>query len=142
MYGKIIIISILISLLYTELTDYSSGGLIVPGYIAINLNSPNRVLATLIISLITFFVLNKMSNYLIIFGKRRFALSIGISVLITMLFSSLLFPIVKISIIGNIIPGILANEFLKEGIIKTLISLSIVVSLLVIIMMYFGVSVI
>ena len=42
-----------------------------PGYIALNLHSPAMVLTTFGISLFTLAILNLLSRYIIIYGKRR-----------------------------------------------------------------------
>jgi hypothetical protein len=43
--------------------------------------------------------------------------------------------------IGAVIPGIIANEFEKQGILKSLLSLSVVVGILVLVMMWQGMRV-
>ena len=47
MYNQVIILSVIISLIYTELTGYSAG-LIISGYLALNLQNPARLVFTLL----------------------------------------------------------------------------------------------
>ena len=61
----------IISLILTESVGVTAGGLIVPGYIALNLHSPAMVFTTFGISLFTLAILNLLSRYIIIYGKRR-----------------------------------------------------------------------
>ncbi|MEA1964690.1 MAG: poly-gamma-glutamate biosynthesis protein PgsC/CapC, partial [Candidatus Aerophobetes bacterium] len=58
-------IGIVVSFLFYEIVGLSPGGIVVPGYIALFLTQPTRILITLIISLITYFIVYKLSNYLI-----------------------------------------------------------------------------
>jgi poly-gamma-glutamate biosynthesis protein PgsC/CapC len=64
-------LGMIISLILTESVGVTAGGLIVPGYIALNLHSPYIVLITFLISISTLLVLNLLSRFIIIYGKRR-----------------------------------------------------------------------
>ena len=59
-------LGMIISLILTESVGVTAGGLIVPGYIALNLHSPAMVLTTFGISLFTLAILNLLSRYIII----------------------------------------------------------------------------
>lgn len=139
MFDKVIILGIFISLIYSEITGFSPSGLIVLGYLAININNPERIAVTLLVSLLTFFIIKLLSNYTIIYGKRQFALSVGIALIINLIFTG--FFITSIGIIGNIIPGIIANEWTKEGLLISSISLGVVVLVIVLVMIILGMPV-
>ena len=64
-------LGMIISLILTESIGVTAGGLIVPGYIALNLHSPYMVLITFLISIFTLLILNLLSRFIIIYGKRR-----------------------------------------------------------------------
>ena len=64
-------LGMIISLILTEIVGVTAGGLIVPGYIALSLHNPYAVIFTFCISLITLLILNFLSRFLIIYGKRR-----------------------------------------------------------------------
>lgn len=141
MYDKVIIIGVLISVIYSELTGLSSGGLVVPGYIALNINNPMRLAYTFLIVTLTYFIVKGLSKYLIIYGKRRFAIMVAVAMLLNLGFIGAdIFPTTP-SIIGHIIPGIIANEWEKEGVMRSLMSLGIVSGILVLIMLLFGMPV-
>ena len=127
---------IFLSLFYWEITGLSACGLIVPGYIALNLGNGERILSTFSVALITFAIIKLLSRYLIIYGKRQFALAIGISLIV----NAAIFRIVPLplGVIGNIVPGIIANSFLKEGIGISIMSLIIVVAILAVVMWFFN----
>lgn len=133
MYDTIIVVGILVSLAYSEITGFSPSGLIVPSYIALNIFNPHRLISTFFVALLTYGILSFMSKRLIIYDKRQFALSVGISVLASIALTYIL-PI-NLNVIGNIISGIIANEWKKEGFFISTISLIIVVAIIFGIMM-------
>ncbi len=57
MYYDIVVLGVVISVLFSELTQLSPAGLVVPGYIALNLKSPERIFYTLLIALLTWGIL-------------------------------------------------------------------------------------
>tara|TARA_Y100000588_G_scaffold250778_1_gene265299 strand:+ start:812 stop:1345 length:534 start_codon:yes stop_codon:yes gene_type:complete len=64
-------LGMIISLILTESVGVTAGGLIVPGYIALSLHNPYAVIFTFCISLLTLLLLNFLSRFIIIYGKRR-----------------------------------------------------------------------
>lgn len=123
-------IGILLSFIYTELTGLYAGGIIVPGYLAFFWQEPFRIAATVITALITYFLIKFLSNYIIMYSRRRFTACVIIGYLIGWFYRSLFLeymPLTEdIRVIGYIIPGLLANDMLRQGILLTLSSLTIV----------------
>lgn len=121
--SDIIILGIIVSIIYYEFTEISPGGMIVPGYIALFLDEPLRILITLSLSIVVMYIVNFLGEYAIIYGKRKFALMIFISFLLRFVFkeglSNMDFSIAGIAVIGYIVPGIAAQEMDRQGIIKT-----------------------
>lgn len=134
MYETFIGIGIVVSLIYNELTDYSPGGLITPGYFALFIDQPFRLLITYMIALMTFFVVKFITPYLNIHGKRRFASCVIVAMLIKMLLSMAPINIGETSIIlssiGIIIPGLIASDMSKQKVLSTTLSLIVVTSFL------------
>ena len=64
-------LGMIISLILTETVGVTAGGLIVPGYIALSLHNPHAVIFTFCISLFTLLILNLLSKFMMIYGKRR-----------------------------------------------------------------------
>lgn len=128
---KIVILGIIISIIYYEITEISPGGIIVPGYIALYLNQPDKIFATIILSLATFIIVDILSKYIIIYGKRRFGITIIISLIISQIFQNIM-PYLSIPLlfaatpIGFIIPGLISQDINKQGITKTLFSMTFV----------------
>lgn len=137
---SILIIGILISIIFYELTDISPGGIIVPGIMVMYFNSIERIVYTLIIAFITYLIVKLLSKHILVFGKRRFVMMIVISIilniLVSLIMNALSVNLLSISIIGYTIAGLIANDFYKQGVKKTLPAFAIclcVIELIVII---------
>ena len=141
MYNEIVLIGVAVSLLFSEVTGLSPAGLVVPGYIALSLQSPVRVAYTLAIALLAWGCARLLNRWMILYGRRRFAVLILLTyVLNAIIVGSGILPFDP-GMIGAVIPGIIANEFEKQGIAKSLLSLSVVVGILVLVMMWQGMRV-
>jgi poly-gamma-glutamate biosynthesis protein PgsC/CapC len=118
-------LSVILSFLASEFLGISAGGLVSPGYLAFFLEQPLRVLSTLVLAVIIFFVVRGLQKIMIIFGRRRFMATVLLSLAGTWLFEQLFFYANAMSqdmrIIGYIIPGLIANDMLKQGIVKTIV---------------------
>tara|TARA_B100001173_G_C15969805_1_gene539498 strand:- start:173 stop:637 length:465 start_codon:yes stop_codon:yes gene_type:complete len=108
-------VGMLVGLIYSETLGVMGGGLIVPGYFALHLQDFYAVLITFCIGVLTFLIVKFLSNYIIVFGRRRVILSLLIAFLIGLLFRDFLY----MEYIGFIIPGLIASWMDKQGIIRT-----------------------
>jgi poly-gamma-glutamate biosynthesis protein PgsC/CapC len=120
-------IGLVIGLLVSEIFGIASGGLIVPGYLALHLLDPLDVALTIGVALAAFGVLSILETFFIIFGKRRTALMILVGYLLGMglrswtgLFAG------DLEIIGFIIPGLIAVWMDRQGVVETLTAMTIV----------------
>lgn len=138
MYHEIVLAGVAVSLLFSELTGLSPAGLVVPGYIALSLQTPRRVVYTLLIALLAWAVTKLLSRWMILYGRRRFAVLILLSFLLNELIIGAGFLPYNPGMIGVLVPGIIANEVEKQGVLKSFLSLSIVVAILVLLMMWKG----
>ena len=124
-------IGIIIGFIFFEISGLTAGGIIVPGYLALHINEPGRIIFTLLISLVVYGLVRITAQYIILFGRRRFFMMILVGFLIRFLFDY--FRILtsemglELQAIGYIIPGLIANEFYRQGVIRTLLSIIIVV---------------
>lgn len=128
---EVIIFGILVSIIFYEITDISPGGIIVPGYISLYFNQPIRIFITILLSLITLKLVNILSNYTILYGRRKFSFMVVVSFIVGYLFrlmiSSFSIPVfISINIIGYIIPGIIAQDMSRQGVTKTLSAMALV----------------
>ena len=159
-------LGMVIGLILTESVGVTAGGIIVPGYIALNLNNPYLIIATFSISLISIFSLNILSRFIIIYGKRRLvfcillAFSIGVLIrempnywLIVSKYEDL-YLIQRIIImlneslseltgnemifVGYLIPGLITTWMDRQGIIVTISTILIIASFINLILMVLG----
>jgi len=119
---------IILSLLFTELTGLSPGGIIVPGYMAMFLNQPLEILLTVATALVVMFAAKLVSRIFFLFGRRRYALCLLLGILLKMLIEHFFLGLpmlggrTDIRLIGWLIPGIIANDMYKQGIPRTLLA--------------------
>lgn len=124
----ILVLGVVISLLMTELTGISPGGVIVPGYIALYLTAPLRLGATLLDAGLALGAVQLLSRYAVLFGRRRYAafLLAGFlaRVLMERLVPSLAPEAPLLAAVGWLIPGILAADAHRQGPLRTLAALA------------------
>lgn len=120
-------IGLVLAVIYIEIFDIYPGGLIVPAYIALYLNVPVKVGATLVVAFLALFTYKLFSRYLILFGKRRFAFLVILGAFWAQLWFLIwpeLFPYpIGVRAVGLVIPGLLANNLERQRYLPTLASL-------------------
>lgn len=118
-------LGLVISLLFSETLGLAAGGMVVPGYIALMIHQPLRILGTVAVALVTYGALQLLSRYMLIYGRRR----IVVAVLLGFVFGALsrellLFRVhgspVDASTIGFVVPGLIANWMERQGVMQTL----------------------
>ena len=123
--GIYIGIGMVLSLFLTETLGVTAGGIIVPGYIAMNLDSPERLIITFGISILTFLIIKLLSKFIMVYGKRRLVLALLIGFLLGYLSRSENMITAGLGttdfiVIGNIIPGLIANWMDRQGVLRTI----------------------
>lgn len=141
MYDNAVLLGVVMSALFYELTGLSPGGLIVPGYLAMTLHSPIRIVYTLCVVLLAMAAVRALSRVTILFGRRRFMLLILLSYLIHWIILQVNILPFNVSLIGCIIPGIIAHDMDRQGVVKTLLSLTVVTGAVALVLIPFGYSV-
>jgi len=123
--GIYIGIGMVLSLFLTETMGVTAGGIIVPGYIAMNLESPERLVITFGVSILTFLIIKLLSKFIMVYGKRRLVLALLIGFLLgylsrseNMITAGL--GTTEFMVIGNIIPGLIANWMDRQGVLRTI----------------------
>lgn len=141
MYHEVVLVGVAVSLLFSELTGLSPAGLVVPGYIALALQTPRRVIYTLLVAMLAWGAARLLNRWMILYGRRRFAVLILLSCLINEVIVGVGLLPYDPGMIGVLVPGIIANEVEKQGVLKSLLSLAAVVGILVLLMMWQGIRV-
>ncbi|TKJ41895.1 poly-gamma-glutamate biosynthesis protein PgsC [candidate division LCP-89 bacterium B3_LCP] len=118
-------LGVVFSLLFNEFFGVAAGGIVVPGYIALQLHDPYQLIGTLAVAFLTFLVLRGTSHFMFIYGRRRMVLAILIGFILGYLSRQLvlhnLFEVdIRFQAIGFIIPGLIANWMERQGLFQTI----------------------
>ena len=116
-------LSVILSFLLTEIFGLLTGGLISAGYLAFFVEQPYRILSTMIIAIAIYGLIKLAGRFIILHGRRRFMFAVLLSLVCGWLFEEFSYYISMVSqdlrVIGYIIPGLIANDMVKQGVIKT-----------------------
>jgi poly-gamma-glutamate biosynthesis protein PgsC/CapC len=138
-------IGIVLSLIFIEVFGMAAGGIIVPGYVALQLSEPDRLIGMIIISFITFLFIHLIGKFTFLFGRRQMVISLLIGTIFSIFSHHFMFfntsqSTVELSAVGWVVPGLIAHWSIKQGFIKTLAMLAIISVLvrLIVIIVYNG----
>lgn len=133
-------LGLIVTVLLVEAFGLAAGGLVVPGYMALMVMQPWTIGLTLVAAFATFVVVRTLASFMVIYGRRKIALTILSGYLIGGLLDLLLggvftFPLagdastenqfayLELGVIGYIIPGLIAIWFDRQGVGQTLAGL-------------------
>ncbi|MCK4772442.1 MAG: poly-gamma-glutamate biosynthesis protein PgsC [Candidatus Latescibacteria bacterium] len=120
-------IGLLVSLVFTGITGFYPGGIIVPSYLVLFMDQPARIAGTLIAAFMALVSYKLASHYLILFGRRRFVFIVLIGGIWALLWRELfpsIFPLsLEFRVIGWVIPGLIASHLERQGVVVTTASL-------------------
>lgn len=134
-------LGIIISLFFIEKFGMAAGGIIIPGYVALQLTTIDRLIGLIIIAFITFLVIKLISKFTFLFGRRQMVVALLIGTILSIVSHHFMVfntpnSTVELSAIGWVIPGLIAHWAAKQGFAKTMAMLavtSVIVRLFVII---------
>jgi len=126
-------LGVILSMIFQEVIGVSAGGIVVPGYVALQMHEPLRLLGTFIVSFTTFGIIKGLSKFMFIYGRRRLVLSILIGFVLgwssrQSTFYDMFGVDLQMQAVGFIIPGLISNWMDKQGVVKTLLCLLLVAS--------------
>jgi len=137
-----ITLGLIFSLLSYEVFGLAAGGIVVPGYIALQLSQPDRLIGIVLVSLVTYLIIRVLGNYTFLYGRRQMVLCLLLGCLLAN-FSRQFLKIditsstIQLQAVGWVIPGLIAHWFGKQGIFRTICILfitAVLVRLIVIIL--------
>ena len=124
----LLLIGLVLALIFTEITGILPGGIIVPAVLALSMDRPGRVLATIAAALIALAVYKALAAYFLLYGRRRFVLMLLLGALFgqlwLLIWPHLAPPALDLRVVGWIIPGLLANNLERQKILPTLAALA------------------
>lgn len=119
---------LVVSLLFSELFGFAAGGLVVPGYFALYLDRPIAVITTMGVAFAAYMITKVVSGFAIIYGRRRTVLTILVAFILGFaaryLFTGQLEEHAEVTVIGYIIPGLIAIWMDRQGSVETLCTLT------------------
>lgn len=109
-----------LSLVVSELFGVASAGLVVPGYLALYLDQPGRIAATFLVAFATWAMVRfGFSRLVVLYGRRRFGVTVLSGFLLNAAFDHVQWFLppeaAGLRAIGYIVPGLIANAALSQG---------------------------
>lgn len=139
--AELVLLGVLLAAIFYEATDINPGGIVVPGIMALYLGQPLRILYTVAVALLAWALVRLAAKKFLVFGKRRFVLLIILSFLLHLLFNWILgfffesFSFTVVSLVGYTATGVLANNIYKQGPVRTVGALAVVVGILLLVVL-------
>lgn len=123
----VLILGVIFSLLFTEITGVLPAGLVVPGYLALLIKQPQAIFLTFFISILTYLIVYfGVSKVTILYGKRKFAAMITVTIVLQFIIHAILpfdySNIFGLAAVGIVVPGLLANTIQRQGLATTFLS--------------------
>ncbi len=121
-------LGLVMSLIFSEAFGLAAGGMVVPGYIALAMAEPWRVVGTVAAALLTFLIVRIMSRFMLLYGRRHLVMVILIGFLLghltRVIFGRPEIPeFLSFEAIGYVIPGLIAYWMERQGALATLMSM-------------------
>lgn len=121
-------LGLVMSLIFSEAFGLAAGGMVVPGYIALALAEPWRVVGTIAAAVVTFLTVRLASQYMLLYGRRHLVMAILVGFLYghltRVIFGRPEFPeFLSFEAIGYVIPGLIAYWMERQGALATLMSM-------------------
>ncbi len=130
MIVELFLIGLIVGFIFYEFVGVSPGGVVAPAYFALFIFQPDKILVTLVLSILIFYIIKFLSSRLIIYGRRKLLLALVLGFLLKLAIDLILQPMplfrLDLQSIGYIIPGLIAHEMSRQKVVPTLLSLGIV----------------
>ncbi|MDP8240757.1 MAG: poly-gamma-glutamate biosynthesis protein PgsC [Candidatus Hatepunaea meridiana] len=111
------------SLVFHEVFGLAAGGIVVPGYIALNFHNPYKLAGTLIVAIVVWACIKLIGQFVFIYGRRRMVLAVLLGFIFGYLSRQIFTSgvgVVQLEAIGYIIPGLIANWMERQGVYRTI----------------------
>ena len=129
-----LILGIVISLVFTELTGISAGGIVVPAYLALTVNQPSILISTIAIGIISYVAVEfGLTRIMMLYGKRKFVAFIFIAlilrIILNLILGGLFDAMDALTSVGVITAALIASTISKQGLKFTLIGTVVVTAI-------------
>lgn len=127
-----LVVGVVVSILFYERVQLTTGGAIVPAYLAMFLPAPVFVVVTLVASYLTYLVVSVViAKRKILYGRRKFEVEMLVGLVFvaigtgaTLLLAGENPLYYGLAGIGFLIPGVIAHDMFRQGPRKTFLALS------------------
>ena len=109
-------LGVLLGLVWSRRTGWGCGGIIAPGVLALQAAAPHRAGLTLLCGALLVPLLALLSRRLSLYGRER----VGAAVLLALFLRIVLAPFAPPHWIGWVVPGLIAADSHRQGLILTL----------------------
>jgi poly-gamma-glutamate biosynthesis protein PgsC/CapC len=111
-------------LAFGELFGLAAGGMVVPGYLALQFDQPLRIVGTLVVAGLVFVLMRGANRVMLLYGRRRFVLTVMVGFLFGLIGDQIfdLRPTASGAArsIGFVLPGLIAHTMESQGVVVTL----------------------
>lgn len=120
-----LVVGVVLSILFAEKTGILPAGLVVPGYLALIFDQPVFILVILLISGLTYVIVQYgVARFVILYGRRKFSAMLIVGIILKLIFDYA-YPIMPFEVyefrgLGVIVPGIIANTIQRQGVVVTI----------------------
>lgn len=140
-----LIMGVVVSIVFYERVQLTTGGAIVPAYLTLFLPRPLFILVTVGFGYLTYLVVNRgIGRRVILYGRRKFEVEllvglalIGVGTLVALRLQPVDDNFAALLGIGFLVPGVLAHDMARQRPSRTVIALAATVTILVLIMFVF-----
>jgi poly-gamma-glutamate biosynthesis protein PgsC/CapC len=144
MVPELFLIGLVAGFIYYEFVGISPGGVIPPAYFALFLHEPGRIMVTVALSLVVYGVVRLLQRHTFLYGRRRLLVALLLGFVVKWLAEALLAPNVsvpfEIHAVGYLIPGLIANDMVRQRVVPTVLSLGIVTIVVGLVGMLMGIG--
>ncbi|HET6428486.1 MAG TPA: poly-gamma-glutamate biosynthesis protein PgsC [Phycisphaerae bacterium] len=118
-------LGLLLSIAFGEVLGLAAGGMVVPGYLAMELPHPGRLAMTFVCALATYALVQGASRFMLVYGRRRTVAMILVGFLLRGAIDRgvggyLPEMAASLQVVGYIIPGLLAIWMARQGVVETI----------------------
>jgi poly-gamma-glutamate biosynthesis protein PgsC/CapC len=130
MVPALFVVGLVVGFLYYEVVGISPGGVIAPAYFALFLHQPERLAVTLVLALAVTGAVWLLQRHTFLYGRRRLLAALLLGFVAKWLAERILAPGLELPIevhaVGYLVPGLVANDMVRQPILPTVLSLGIV----------------
>ncbi len=117
-----LVVGVVVSMLFYERVQLTTGGAIVPAYLALHLPAPLFVVTTLAAGYVTYLLVSVvLARRVILYGRRKFEVEVLVGLVIIIVLSQIgswlgaIDPLLLgLSGIGFLVPGVLAHDMMRQ----------------------------